>query len=341
MATDRYENGIRIPHLWSIVLAGGEGKRLAPMVKQWLGEQRPKQYCTFTGTRSMLQHTVDRADGLTFPEQRVTVVGAHHAEEASRQLRGRGGRLVLQPANRDTAAGVYLPLTYVRSADPDATVVIYPADHFVHPEDKFTDAIRHAVRAVHLLKDRLVLLGVGPDRDEFDYGHMVLNRQLGRYGPHSLWTVKRFIEKPEPQTGRALAGGGTLWSTMIIVAKAETLWRMGMSMLPSVLRLFETLQPAIGTVDEASVLDSLYERMPVRNFSFDLLEQVPHQVATLEVHGITWSDWGRPQRIAESLRRIGKDPVFPAELVGAAQRAGTPAIQSRTPRVDHREEVLP
>jgi len=39
-------------HLWSIVLAGGEGKRLAPMVKRWLGEERPKQYCTFTGTRS-------------------------------------------------------------------------------------------------------------------------------------------------------------------------------------------------------------------------------------------------------------------------------------------------
>ncbi|TKS59515.1 MAG: mannose-1-phosphate guanylyltransferase [Nitrospira sp.] len=72
------------PHLWSIVLAGGEGKRLAPMIKRWLGEERPKQYCAFTGTRSMLQHTVDRADCLTVPEQRVTVVGAHYQEEATR-----------------------------------------------------------------------------------------------------------------------------------------------------------------------------------------------------------------------------------------------------------------
>ena len=56
MTMDRYDDtAARLPYLWSIVLAGGEGKRLAPMVKQWLGEERPKQYCTFTGTRSMLQ----------------------------------------------------------------------------------------------------------------------------------------------------------------------------------------------------------------------------------------------------------------------------------------------
>lgn len=110
MKERQYGHDLRISHLWSIVLAGGEGVRLSPMIKQWLGEERPKQYCTFTGTRSMLQHTVDRADCLAIPEQRVTVIGAHHEWEANRQLRQRGGKLVRQPANRDTAAGVYLPL---------------------------------------------------------------------------------------------------------------------------------------------------------------------------------------------------------------------------------------
>lgn len=102
-----------IPHLWSIVLAGGEGTRLAPMIRQWLGEDRPKQYCTFTGTRSMLQHTVDRADILADPSRRVTVVGASHEETARSQLHGRGGVLVVQPANCDTAPGVFLPLTHI------------------------------------------------------------------------------------------------------------------------------------------------------------------------------------------------------------------------------------
>src|SRR5439155_1032627 len=62
--------------LWSIVLAGGEGERLRPFVQQWLGRHQPKQYCTFVGTRSMFQHTVDRADQLSAPDHRVTVIAS-------------------------------------------------------------------------------------------------------------------------------------------------------------------------------------------------------------------------------------------------------------------------
>ncbi|MDH4187068.1 MAG: sugar phosphate nucleotidyltransferase [Nitrospira sp.] len=311
------DEGTIIQNLWSIVLAGGEGSRLAPMIKQWLGEERPKQYCSFTGTRSMLQHTIDRADCLSVPEKRVTVIAAHHEAEATRQLRERGGKLVLQPANRDTAAGIFLPLTYVRAADPDATVVIYPSDHFIHPEQKFTEAVRHAVQVVDLMKDRLVLLGMKPDGKELEYGHIRQDRHLGRYGAHELWTVGRFIEKPGAQMARDL-GDDVLWNTMVIVAKVETLWSLGLKVLPSMMRLFETFQPAVGAANEWSVLDRLYTGMPARNFSSDLLEQVPHKVSVLEVGGVRWSDWGRAERIAESLSQIGKDPVFPVELVGVA-----------------------
>lgn len=317
MTTRPYDNDACIPQLWSIVLAGGEGTRLAPMIKQWLGEDRPKQYCTFTGTRSMLQHTVDRADCLAVPEQRVTVVGAHHAEEATRQLQQRGGRLVLQPTNRDTAAGVYLPLTYVRAADPDATVAIYPSDHFIHPEEEFIEAVRHAVLALELLPDRVVMVGIRPEGHELEYGYIKLDRHLGGYGAHSLWSVGQFLEKPDPQAVQAL-GDDVLWNTMIIIAKVKTLWSLGMKVLPSMMRLFETFQPAIGSPRERQVLERLYERMPVRNFSSDLLEQAWHRVAALEVSGVEWNDWGRPERITESLRQIGKAPVFPAELAGIA-----------------------
>ena len=317
MKERQYGYDLRISHLWSIVLAGGEGARLAPMVKQWLGEERPKQYCTFTGTRSMLQHTVDRADCLAIPEQRVTVIGARHEWEANRQLWQRGGKLVLQPANRDTAAGVYLPLTYVRAAAPDATVAIYPSDHFVHPEERFTEAVRHAVLALELMPDRVVLLGVRPEGKELEYGYIKLGRHLGGYGTHSLWSVGQFLEKPDTQAVQAL-GEDVLWNTMVIVTKVKTLWRMGMKLLPSMMRLFETFQPAIGSPFEHQALEGLYERMPARNFSSDLLARGSDKVAAFEVSGVGWNDWGRAERIAESLRQIGKVPVFPSEIAGVA-----------------------
>src|SRR5688572_33404456 len=129
-------------HLWSIVLAGGEGVRLRPLIERWLGGHRPKQYCTFVGTRSLFQHTLDRADLLTRPERKVVLVAAGHRKEACQQLQGRlAARVVLQPLNRDTAPGVFLPLTYVRAANHDATVVIYPSDHFINPEERFMDFV--------------------------------------------------------------------------------------------------------------------------------------------------------------------------------------------------------
>jgi len=288
------------------------------MIKEWLGEDRPKQYCTFTGTRSMLQHTVDRADQLAGPTQRVTVVGADQEEIACHQLSGRGGSLVVQPANCETAPGVFLPLTYVRAADPNATVVIYPSDHFVHPETQLAEAIRHAVRAIDLLEDRLILLGMQPDGIDLDYGYIQMDRYVGGYGAHSLWHVGRFIEKPERHLARTLAEGQVLWNTMIIVAKVETLWKLGTKVLPSMMRLFETLMPALGTPREDRVLHGIYQTMPTRNFSRDFLEHVAHKVSTLDVKDVFWSDWGRPERITQSLRGIGKTPAFPVELVGVA-----------------------
>ncbi|HEX9725637.1 MAG TPA: sugar phosphate nucleotidyltransferase, partial [Vicinamibacteria bacterium] len=116
--------------LWSILLAGGEGERTRPFIERWLGRHKPKQYCTFVGTRSLFQHTVDRADRLSQAERRLVVAADSHREDVLSQMEGRvPGRILFQPENRGTAPGVFLPLTYVLAEDPEATVVVYPSDH--------------------------------------------------------------------------------------------------------------------------------------------------------------------------------------------------------------------
>src|SRR3990172_2715222 len=135
-------------HLWSIVLAGGEGERTRAFVEEWLGYHKPKHYCVFAGTRSLFQHTIDRADALGSPERRVVVAAPEHRGHLLEQLAGRGeGRVLFQPKNRGTAPGVFLGVTYVLARDPNATVVIYPSDHFVYPESAFLNVVANAVRA--------------------------------------------------------------------------------------------------------------------------------------------------------------------------------------------------
>jgi mannose-1-phosphate guanylyltransferase len=118
--------------VYSIIMAGGKGERLRPLVEQWLGYARPKQYCTFVGTRSMLQHTLDRAGQITPPDRQFTLVGRDQQHFALSELPPqKRGRMLVQPCDRGTAAAIFLTLTYVRKRSSAATVVIYPSDHFV------------------------------------------------------------------------------------------------------------------------------------------------------------------------------------------------------------------
>src|SRR2546425_8324161 len=308
--------------LWSIVLAGGEGERLRPFVQQWLGRHQPKQYCTFVGTRSMFQHTVDRADQLSAPDHRVTVIASGHGQDALSQLSKRQlGKLLVQPANRDTAAGIFLALAYVRAHDPQATVVLYPSDHFVYPEDRFVDVVGSAVRAAKQLKSWLFLLGVAPDRMELEYGWIHPGPHLGWIDGHKLRAANAFVEKPSIGRRKAAMAAGALWNTLVLAARVETLWEMGWQCFPEMMPLFEKYGDAVGTSKEQSVLEALYEIMPARNFSSDLLERLPRQVAVMELTNVLWSDWGRPERIVESLQRIGKQPAFSQAPVTVVQRA--------------------
>lgn len=303
---------------WSIVLAGGEGRRVGSFVQRWLGRQKPKQFCTFVGTRSLLQHTVDRAARLTPAERSLLVIPQTHRQEAMTQLDGRGiGTLLFQPTNRDTGAGIFLPLTYVRARDPLATVVIYPSDHFVYPEEQFLESVRYAIAIAERMQDRVVLLGVAPDRLELDYGWILPGAAFAHMGMNPVQAVRAFLEKPTAQQADEALANYALWNTMVMAVKVETLWKLGTQCFPELTERFERLGRAIGASEEARVLEAIYRTMPTKNFSSDLLQQVPDRVVVTELTNALWSDWGRPERITEALRRIGRTPAFPLKALGS------------------------
>lgn len=297
--------------VWSIILAGGNGERLKPTVQRWLGRYRPKQYCAFVGTRSMFQHTLDRSDRIIAPERRVTLIARDHRDEAWSQLASRPeGKVILQPCNRETAAGVFLGLTYVRAHDPEATVLILPSDHFVYPEDAFLQMASSLVRAARSLKQWIFLLGASPDSPEPDYGWIQPGVHLGWIDGYHVRRALAFAEKPNLAGCEAALSAGALWNTMVTAAKVETLWNLGWNCFPEMMSLFEVFGDWIGTSQEEAVLEEIYRLMPSRSFSFHFLQEWPKHIAVMEMEGVLWSDWGRPERIAESLRQIGREPSF-------------------------------
>ena len=98
---------------------------------------------------------------------------------------------------------------------------------------------------------------------------------------------------------------------MIFAARVETLWTLGRRCFPQIVSRFDRLRQAIGTPDEARVLEAIYQTMPAQNISYDLLQRSTNDLAVIELTGVLWSDWGKPERVTEALQRIGLVPAFP------------------------------
>ncbi|MEJ2108703.1 MAG: sugar phosphate nucleotidyltransferase [Acidobacteriota bacterium] len=178
--------------------------------------------------------------------------------------------------------------------------------------------IDRAVDAVDILPDRLLLIGVRPNGPEPDYGWIAPGMELLRDEKYSLKTIKGFLEKPSPAKAKRLLESGCLWNTMIVIARTHTLWRLGTKFFPDTMKLFERLKDAIGTSHEPVVLHEIYGAMPEHNFSADLLERATDSAAVMPMEGVLWSDWGRAERITETLHRIGKLPNFPETILGVS-----------------------
>ena len=99
------------PRLWALVLAGGDGTRLAPLTRRIAGAPIPKQYCRIVGERSLLEETLARLSGLVPRSRTCVVVNRGHLPLARPQTASLPPRnVIVQPRNRDTGPGLLLPI---------------------------------------------------------------------------------------------------------------------------------------------------------------------------------------------------------------------------------------
>jgi mannose-1-phosphate guanylyltransferase len=297
-----------------LVLAGGEGKRLQPFIKSLGKGTLPKQYVNFIGSRSMLEHTLQRAEKLIPSERVLTIITESHLRypEARQQCSCRPkDTVIVQPENKETGPGLLFPLMHLYKRYPNSLVLVLPSDHFIWEEDRLMDHARLACLAVKRDPSRLILLGVKPDRDEPEYGYLLPNKQLLDIGP-DMSEISWFIEKPDKKTARRLIRAGGLWNTMIMAFKTKTMLHWMSKLIPSLYRQFQQVYEVLGTPDEAEVVRNIYQRLKPINFSKEFLEPMakhyPSSLVALPIRNFLWSDWGTASRIMDVLTKIGKVP---------------------------------
>jgi mannose-1-phosphate guanylyltransferase len=139
-----------------------------------------------------------------------------------------------------------------------------------------------------------------------EYGWIRPGRRLAWTGKAAVQAVETFIEKPDEATAHEARATGSLWNTMVLVAKGKELWSLGWTCVPEIMPRFEWLREAVDSNEELKVLDAIYDAMPRQNFSSHVLQCAPDRLAVMEMKDVLWSDWGNQDRIVSGLEKIEK-----------------------------------
>ena len=311
LARPHHQRTLRTTRTWAVILAGGEGRRLRPLVRRLFGDDRPKQYTQLIGPASLLRQTLDRVGRLVPAERTVVVSRSEHARYIARELGdGPAPRVLLQPEDRGTSAAVLFAAHMIRRWDADATLAVFPSDHFIREEDRFLGHLAEVVTIVERHPEWMVLLGARPSNPELEYGWIKPGMPISETSDGLVSSVRTFLEKPSLETAQRCLANGWLWNTFAFVTTVPALLEAAQRFLPAIdmrLRLIDAFERSRR---EEWAIRQAFALAPTSDFSRDVLAQCPASLAVSVLPPLTWSDLGTPRRVVAAAGSLTVRPIW-------------------------------
>jgi len=201
-----------------VILAGGSGTRLWPLSRKLY----PKQLLPLLDDNTLVQNTLLRLQGMDEISDPVIICNEEHRFIIAEQMRSMGvtpAAIILEPVGRNTAPAVAVAALRVLVTDPEAVLLILPADHLISDPDHFHSAVRQA--ASYAGKDHLVTFGIVPTAPETGYGYIRQGQAMD--GSGAARAIERFVEKPDLPTAETYVDSGQyFWNSGMFVFRAKT-----------------------------------------------------------------------------------------------------------------------
>jgi len=207
-------------NVYSLILAGGSGKRLWPISRAKL----PKQMIVFDGEKTLLEKTIDRFSKIIPRERRWIVTTDAYAQDIKTVCNDLVETIIIEPIACNTAPALLLSCLELYQKNPDALVVVTPSDHVISSEDRFLASIQSACEYAQI-HDALVVVGVRPREPLPCYGYIEINNEhQALVDTSTVYPVVMFHEKPSIELAHWYIGMPTmLWNCGIICARVSVI----------------------------------------------------------------------------------------------------------------------
>lgn len=277
----------RGPRIFPVLLSGGTGARLWPASR----ESHPKQLLSLTEDLTLLQSAATRVSDQTRFEALIVVANAEHRFTIAEQLRLVGANeplIALEPCGRNTAAPTAVAALLALDQDPNALILVMPADHVVRDTAMFLKAVDEAAEVAR--GGALVLFGVEPTSPVPDYGYILPGARLD--GDADACEVRQFIEKPSQANAEAmLMSGGHLWNSGLLLAPAQLVIDELERHQPTVLSAAkQSLENARRDLDFVRLDEAAFAAGPSISIDHALTERTD-RLAVIKA-GFDWTDVG-------------------------------------------------
>jgi len=264
-----------------VIMSGGAGTRLWPASRA----AAPKQLLPLVTQRTMMQETADRLRGETdrfvFADP-VIICNAAHGKTIKDQMQNIGindPTVIIEPVGRNTAPCAAIAALAVHKLDPDALMLLAPADHHIRDTQAFLSAVSDALPAAS--SGHLVTFGITANGPETGYGYIQKGEKLNGHA----YKVAAFKEKPDKQTAQTyLASGGYVWNAGIFLSSPTALLAEMKIHCPEIVTACESAFQN-GKLDEKA-----FAACPAQSIDYALMEKTD-KAAMVEAD-IGWSDIG-------------------------------------------------
>jgi mannose-1-phosphate guanylyltransferase len=287
---------------FAVIMAGGVGTRFWPRSR----EKSPKQLLEILGKGTMIQNTVQRLDPVIAPHQVFVITNRVQKAQVRAQLTAiPAGNIIDEPLGRNTAPCIGLAALHLRRVDPDAVMVIIPADHVIRNVAEFHRVLRLAVVTAYE-SSGLLTIGIKPTHPETGYGYIQMITEQDSTTPQysrGVRRVKTFAEKPNlPTAERVLASGDFLWNSGMFVWRVDAILHEIERCLPDLYKELQKIDAAIGTPQYQATVDLAYGLIRGISIDYGVMEKAKNVFVIPADLG--WNDLGSWDEVA---RLSGKD----------------------------------